>query len=44
MLNYCGDCDLEFELDFNTPTYLVCTPHPLARKISQHCYFFGDPN
>lgn len=42
--HFCDDCDLDFELDFNTNTHLVFTPHPLVRKISQRHYSFGDPN
>lgn len=41
---YCEECDLDFELDFNTNTHLVFTPHPLIRKISERQFSFGDPN
>ena len=40
---YCEECDLDYELDFNTNTHLVFTPHPLIRKISDKHYSFGDP-
>ena len=40
---YCDECDLDYELDFNTNTHLVFTPHPLIRKISDRHYSYGDP-
>lgn len=40
---YCEDCDLDYELDFNTNTHLTFTPHPLIRKISDKQYSFGHP-
>lgn len=40
---YCEECDLDYEMDFNTNTHLVFTPHPLIRKISDRTYSFGDP-
>jgi len=42
--HYCEECDLDFELDFNTNTHMVFTPHPLIRKISRRRYSFGEPN
>ena len=42
--HFCEECDLDFELDFNTNTHMVFTPHPLIRKISHRQYSFGDPN
>ncbi len=42
--HYCEECDLDFELDFNTNTHMVFTPHPLIRKISNRRYSFGEPN
>ncbi|MCR9133310.1 MAG: DUF5939 domain-containing protein [bacterium] len=42
--HFCEECDLDFELDFNTNTHMVFTPHPLIRKISHRKYSFGDPN
>tara|TARA_R110000868_G_scaffold1211_2_gene9318 strand:- start:39546 stop:41396 length:1851 start_codon:yes stop_codon:yes gene_type:complete len=40
---YCEECDLDYDLDFNTNTHLVFTPHPLIRKISDRKYSLGDP-
>lgn len=40
---FCEECDLEYDLDFNTNTHLVFTPHPLIRKISDRKYSLGDP-
>ncbi|MGB0346536.1 MAG: adenylate/guanylate cyclase domain-containing protein [Balneolaceae bacterium] len=42
--HYCDECDLDFELDFNTNTHMVFTPHPLIRKISLRKYSFGGPS
>jgi class 3 adenylate cyclase len=42
--HYCEECDLDFELDFNTNTHMVFTPHPLIRKISHRKYSFGEPS
>lgn len=42
--HYCSECDIDFEMNFNTNTHLVFTPHPLIRKISDRQYSFGDPN
>lgn len=42
--HYCDECDLDFELDFNTNTHMVFTPHPLIRKISRRRYSFGEPS
>jgi len=42
--HYCEECDLDFELDFNTNTHMVFTPHPLIRKISRRHYSFGEPS
>ncbi len=40
---YCEECDLDYDMDFNTNTHLVFTPHPLIRKISDRKYSFGEP-
>lgn len=40
---YCEECDIDYELDFNTNTHLVFTPHPLIRKISDRKYSLGEP-
>lgn len=42
--HYCEECDLDFEMDFNTNTHMVFTPHPLIRKISHRKYSFGEPS
>ncbi|MEQ9309975.1 MAG: adenylate/guanylate cyclase domain-containing protein [Balneolaceae bacterium] len=40
---YCEECDLDYDLDFNTNTHLVFTPHPLIRKISDRKFSLGEP-
>lgn len=42
--HYCEECDIDYDLNFNTNTHLVFTPHPLIRKISDRDYSFGHPN
>lgn len=41
---YCEECDIDYDLDFNTNTLLTFTPHPLIRKISSHKYSLGEPH
>lgn len=41
---YCKECDLDYDLDFNSNTHLVFTPHPLIRKISDKRYSYGEPH
>ncbi len=41
---FCENCESYYDLDFNTNTHMVFTPHPLIRKISQEKYSFGEPS
>lgn len=40
---HCDECDLDYEMDFNSNTLLVFTPHPLIRKTSDRRFSFGEP-